>query len=124
MSIKVMLADDHVLIREGIRQLLEFDGSIEVISEVIEALEHNGYYRINVLCDPQLGKRGLYPEVSQLGCWDAVMSMTNFIAYADGSNDLIDISNIIGVSVKHLLDILDKLLQNNLLDTLPEKRKR
>lgn len=33
MSIKVMLADDHVLMREGIRQLLEFDGSIEVIDE-------------------------------------------------------------------------------------------
>lgn len=28
-----MLADDHVLIREGIRQLLEFDGNIEVIEE-------------------------------------------------------------------------------------------
>lgn len=99
-------------------------GSLEVMSEVIEALECNKYYKINVLCDPQLGKRGLYPEVSQLGCWDAVMSMTNFIAYADGSNDLIDISNIIGVPVKHLLSILDKLLQNNLLDILPEKRKR
>ena len=34
MSIKVMLADDHILMREGIRQLLEFDGSIEVIEEV------------------------------------------------------------------------------------------
>lgn len=33
MSIKVMLADDHILMREGIRQLLEFDGSIEVIEE-------------------------------------------------------------------------------------------
>lgn len=33
MSIKVMLADDHILMREGIRQLLEFDGSIEVIAE-------------------------------------------------------------------------------------------
>lgn len=34
LMIKVMLADDHVLIREGIRQLLEFDGTIEVIEEV------------------------------------------------------------------------------------------
>ena len=34
MSIKVMLADDHILCREGIRQLLEFDGSIEVVAEV------------------------------------------------------------------------------------------
>ena len=33
MSIKVMLADDHVLMREGIKQLLEFDGSIEVVEE-------------------------------------------------------------------------------------------
>ena len=28
-----MLADDHILMREGIRQLLEFDGSIEVVEE-------------------------------------------------------------------------------------------
>ena len=34
-----MLADDHVLIREGIRHLLEFDGSIEVISEVNDGEE-------------------------------------------------------------------------------------
>lgn len=33
MSIKVMLADDHVMMREGIRHLLEFDGSIEVVQE-------------------------------------------------------------------------------------------
>jgi len=33
MSIKVIIADDHVMMREGIRQLLEFDGSIEVIDE-------------------------------------------------------------------------------------------
>ena len=33
MSVKVMLADDHALMREGIKQLLEFDGSIEVIDE-------------------------------------------------------------------------------------------
>ncbi len=39
MSIKVMLADDHVLIREGIRQLLEFDGSIEVIDEANDGVE-------------------------------------------------------------------------------------
>ncbi len=39
MSIKVMLVDDHILIREGIRQLLEFDGSIEVISEAKDGEE-------------------------------------------------------------------------------------
>lgn len=39
MSIKVMLADDHILMREGIRQLLEFDGSIDVIDEANDGEE-------------------------------------------------------------------------------------
>ena len=34
-----MLADDHVLMREGIRQLLEFDGSIEVVAEANDGEE-------------------------------------------------------------------------------------
>jgi len=34
-----MLADDHVLIREGIRQLLEFDGSIQVVEEANDGEE-------------------------------------------------------------------------------------
>ena len=39
MSIKVMLADDHILMREGIRQLLEFDGSIDVVAEANDGEE-------------------------------------------------------------------------------------
>ncbi len=39
MSIKVMIADDHSLMREGIRQLLEFDGSIKVIAEASDGEE-------------------------------------------------------------------------------------
>lgn len=38
-KIKVMLADDHVLMREGIRQLLEFDGTIEVVEEASDGIE-------------------------------------------------------------------------------------
>ena len=37
--INVMLADDHVLIREGIKQLLEFDGSMKVIEEASDGVE-------------------------------------------------------------------------------------
>lgn len=39
MSTRVMIADDHSLIREGIKQLLEFDGSIEVVSEAANGVE-------------------------------------------------------------------------------------
>ena len=39
MSIKVMLTDDHALMREGIKHLLEFDGSIKVIEEASDGIE-------------------------------------------------------------------------------------
>ena len=39
MSIKVMLVDDHILMREGIKKLLEMDGSIEVIEQASDGFE-------------------------------------------------------------------------------------
>ena len=39
MPINVVIADDHKMVREGIRQLLEFDGKIKVIGEVGNGLE-------------------------------------------------------------------------------------
>jgi len=39
MKIKVILADDHVMIREGIKQLLEFDQKIEVVAQANDGVE-------------------------------------------------------------------------------------
>lgn len=93
-----------------------FQGSYDVITSVIQALEHNRHYKIKVLGEPQLGRRGLYPTVSQKGSYDKVMPMRNFIAYADGKNDLIEISNIINVPVNVLIDITNELISCGLLE--------
>lgn len=37
--IKVMIADDHELIREGLKQLLELEGDIEIVSEAANGVE-------------------------------------------------------------------------------------
>lgn len=39
MSIKILIADDHLMVREGLKQLLELDGDIKVISEASDGLE-------------------------------------------------------------------------------------
>lgn len=95
-----------------------FQGSYEVMTKVINALEYNALYRIKVLGEPQLGKRGLYPTTSQKGSADKVTSLVDFIAYADGKNDLLDISNKIGVPVEELIDIIHALINNNLLEVV------
>lgn len=50
--IKVLIADDHNLMREGIKQLLELDGSIKVVAEAgdgFECLEKVKEYNPDVL---------------------------------------------------------------------------
>ena len=90
-------------------------GAYEVYRDMIEALEYNHRYQIQCFGEPQLGKRGLYPTISQKGNYDAVKSMTDFIAYADGMNDLIDISNIIKVPVERLVTVIEKLQEAKLI---------
>lgn len=104
-------ADDMSLISpEGL------EGSLEVMQQVINALEYNNYYRVTCLCEPQLSKRGLYPTVSRKGIYEEVKKMTNLIAYADGTEDLIQISSRIGVPVKELIPSVDKLCEAGLLE--------
>jgi aminopeptidase-like protein len=88
-----------------------------VLTKVIRALEHNYYYRMTCLCEPQLGKRGLYPTISQKGTYDASRSIQNFTAYADGRNDLIGISHILQIPVDELIPIAEKLMEHQLLTT-------
>ncbi|WP_276675850.1 DUF4910 domain-containing protein [Selenomonas artemidis] len=96
-------------------------GAYEVYHDMIEVLEYNHKYKVNCLAEPQLGRRGLYPTVSRKGNYDAVKVMTNFIAYADGMNDLIDISNMIQTPLQELLPIINKLQEVRLISLLEEK---
>lgn len=98
-------------------------GAYEVMKQVIMALEYNHFYKVNCLCEPQLGKRGLYPTVSRKGIYDEVKKLTNLIAYADGKRDLIDISNKIGVPVGEMLSNVDKLLESGLIEIVPAPEK-
>ena len=90
-------------------------GAYDVMVKVINALENNYFYQMLCKCEPQLGKRGLYPTVSQKGTKGDARYMQDFIAYADGRNDLIEISNILDIPVDRLIPIKDQLLENHLL---------
>lgn len=106
-------ADDMNLISpEG------FQGSFDVMRQVIMALEYNNFYRVTCLCEPQLGKRGLYPAESRKGIYEEVKKLTNLIAYADGTEDLIDISSRIGVPVEELIPHVNQLCEAGLFEVV------
>lgn len=39
MAVNVMLADDHSLVREGLKSLLELEGDIKVIAEAVDGAD-------------------------------------------------------------------------------------
>jgi aminopeptidase-like protein len=92
-------------------------GSFDVMKKCIIALENNQKYKMTCLCEPQLGKRGLYPSISRKGQYDEIYKLVNMISYFDGKNDLIDVSNIIKVPVEEMLDNIEKLASNKLIET-------
>ncbi|WWR16278.1 DUF4910 domain-containing protein [Lachnospiraceae bacterium JLR.KK008] len=92
-----------------------FEGSLELYRQIIRTIEYNDYYRVTCLCEPQLGKRGLYPTVSKKNSYDDVTAMIDFIAYADGKKDLIEISETIHQPISVLIPIIDKLIENQII---------
>lgn len=90
--------------------------ALEVLKRVVIALEYNRHYRTTVLCEPQLGKRGLYPTVSQKGTYGNIRIIQNFLAYADGKSDLFEISDKLREPVEELVKVIEILLAQGLIE--------
>lgn len=100
------------------------DGGYEMVRECIEVIENNQTYRMTCHGEPQLGKRGLYPNLGGNTTVASVETLMDFIAYADGTNDLVDISNIIGKPVKEILATVEQLVKAGLIEEVGEGKKR
>jgi aminopeptidase-like protein len=91
-------------------------GAFEIYRRCIAALESAKVYRAVVACEPQLGKRGLYPSLSTADTFAAVKNMMGVLAYADGAHDVADIADILETSVEECAAIAGKLAAAGLLE--------
>ena len=89
--------------------------SVKAIANMLITLENNFHYTINCLGEPQLGKRGLYPTLSTVESGKTIRQLMNFITYCDGTNDLLDICEIIGATPFDLAESIQQLKNENLL---------
>ena len=89
--------------------------SFVMMQTIIESLENNYYLKAKILGEPHMSKRGLYPSLSNNSIDISVKNIMNVLTYSDGANDLIDISNKIGVPTWKLIDIVNKLLEFDLV---------
>jgi aminopeptidase-like protein len=92
------------------------EGGYNVVKKCLLLLENNHIYKTKVLGEPQLDKRGLYPTISTKNSNVEVRRMMNFIAYADGSRNLIEIADLIEENALDLIDIAQRLLKEDVVD--------
>lgn len=66
--------------------------SLAVYQTLVQCLEADCWPRARVLGEPQLGRRGLYPQLSKKGSTAPVRDRLDLISHADGETRLLDIA--------------------------------
>jgi len=92
------------------------EGGFKAIRRAIEILEQNLYLKTTVICEPQLGRRDLYPTLSTKTSGEQVKVMMNLISYCDGSLTLLEIADLIKEPFWDLMPIVEKLVIHGLLE--------
>tara|TARA_R110001606_G_scaffold399308_1_gene584603 strand:+ start:9875 stop:11158 length:1284 start_codon:yes stop_codon:yes gene_type:complete len=93
-------------------------GGYEIIKRCLQTLEMNYTYKATMPCEPQLGKRGLYPTLSRTGSADQIRDTMNVLAYADGTLDIIDMAETIGIDALDANKIAEILFEHELLERM------
>ena len=70
-------------------------GSFNVIKKIIDAMELGLYPKVMTYGEPNLGKRGLYPTISQKGNSNAIKTRMNLISQCDGLTNIFKITKLL-----------------------------
>ena len=85
------------------------EGGYNVLKKAIEAIENNVFPLTNIVGEPQLGKRGMYPTLSKGQLKEEVKLLMETITWSDGKHDLLNISEKCQCPIWKLYPIIDKL---------------
>ena len=90
--------------------------SVKVARTAIQILSNKIVPKNKILCEPFMTKRGLYPTLSKHDSRTVnLANMMDFLQYADGKNNLDDISVLLNVNKKKLFNIYNKLKKLSLI---------
>ncbi|PZT48516.1 aminopeptidase [Helicobacter valdiviensis] len=92
------------------------EGGFNFVKKILETLEINKIYQNKILCEPQLGKYGLYPTLSTKESIKKIKDMRNLLMYCDGKRDLLEIAEICGFSLLEMKDSLKKFIELGLIE--------
>jgi aminopeptidase-like protein len=103
---------DNVVTPKGL------DGGYWALRRALELIEKNNIYKVNILCEPQMGRRGLYPTLSKKNSGDQTRLIMNLLSYCDGEHSLIDIAEKINLPAWDLYESIETLISHNLISPI------
>ncbi len=92
------------------------EGGYQILKKALEILENNFNYRVKVLGEPQLGRRGLYPTLSTKNTKEQVKQIMDLISYCDGKHSLLDIAEKINSPFWDLIKDVKKLISVKIIE--------
>jgi aminopeptidase-like protein len=96
-------------------------GGYSALLQSIKILERDCILKTNILCEPQLGKRGLYPLLSTKKSSLQVRIMMNLISFCDGNNSLLEIADLINEPFEKIYHIASSLIDNDIVEIINNK---
>ena len=93
-------------------------GGFNALKRALEAIEHNVKPKVKVFCEPQLGKRGLYPTLSTRHSGEQVRVIMGLISWCDGEHTLLEIAEKINVPIWDLYELIETLVSHDLIEIL------
>ncbi len=100
------------------KYLKDILGSIDFINKLVKLHEYNHKYKCKTLCEPQLGRRGLYENISTVKSSEYSKNIVDVLNYCDGKHDIIDLKNILQLELSQVLEIIDLLKNLDLIEKI------
>lgn len=89
--------------------------SLEMHQRLVDRIETASIPVATILGEPKMSDRGLRPTLGTRGLAQSGKVMMHLLVYADGSNTIDDIAELVGVPVDELQRIADELASHGLL---------
>lgn len=91
------------------------EGGFNLVARCVAAVEANRIFVATTACEPQLGRRGLYPTLGGGRVSASVDALLNVLAYSDGQDDLLAVADACGLTIGEAADAAQILEQHGLL---------
>lgn len=91
------------------------EGAFRLYCSLVEKIETEPFPNSLVVCEPQLGKRGLYSNISKSGSSKNSRDLLNVWSFCDGKNTVHEIAKKVNLEVPRVLELLTQLKNHDLV---------